>query len=69
MTKDEFAKLQQGNIVRGKTSAESYIVTANYGNRVTAVRTIDLTNPDEWLLIPATSLDSAMLDKGSLNEN
>lgn len=29
-------------------SGETYIVTANYGDRATAVRTQDITNPFEW---------------------
>lgn len=37
-----------GLVVRGRASGEAYIVTANYGDRATAVRTQDITNPDEW---------------------
>jgi len=50
MTEDEFRNLQPGDIVRNTHSLNSYVVTANYGNRVTAVKTIDLTNPSEWTL-------------------
>lgn len=45
------SELAIGDIVIGKASAISYIVTANYGNRVTAVRSADITNPDEWMVI------------------
>jgi hypothetical protein len=51
MTKDEFKNLRYGDIVRSQAGGESYIVTANYGGRVTAVRTADLTNPIEWELV------------------
>ena len=51
MTEDQFRKLKRGDIVRNKGSADSYVVTSHYGDRVTAVRTADLTNPSEWLLI------------------
>lgn len=51
MNKEEFENLQPGDIVRGKLSKDGYIVTSNYGYRVTAIRAIDMTNPDEWLLI------------------
>ena len=51
MTKEDFASLSEGDIVRHKTSAEALIVHANYGGRVTAVRIADLTNPSEWDLI------------------
>jgi len=66
MTGEEFENLQAGDIVRGKFSAESYIVTANFKGRVTAVRTVDLTNPEEWELIQkATQPDSLDLPKPS----
>jgi hypothetical protein len=51
MSREEFARLCLGDIVRGKVSGEAYVVTGNYGERVTAVRTADLTNPDEWEVI------------------
>ncbi len=50
MTKGELYSLRTGDVVIGKLSGLAYVVTANYGNRVTAVRTVDITNPDEWLL-------------------
>lgn len=50
MMPDKFWKLQPGDIVRHAESGESYMVTSNYGERVTAVRTVDLTNPHEWQL-------------------
>lgn len=53
MTAEEMRKLSRGAIVRHKHGAESYVVTANYGDRVTLVRTADMTNPAEWDLIPA----------------
>ncbi len=51
MTELDMKKLQPGDVIRGKNSADGYIVTANYGNRVTAVRTTDMTNPSEWDLV------------------
>lgn len=48
MTQDEFRALQPGAVVRSKANGLGYIVTANFGGRVTAVRTADLTNPCEW---------------------
>ena len=55
MTAEEMADLGTGDIVRHKSSAEAVVVMANYGDRVTAVRTFDLTNPDEWLLVMKAS--------------
>ena len=51
MTSEEFASLNVGDIVSGKASQQSYVVTANYGGRVTAVISTDLTNPSEWDLV------------------
>lgn len=48
MTKDDLRDLQAGDIVRGRGASEGYVVTANYGDRVTAVRTVDITNAREW---------------------
>lgn len=43
MTKDEVKKLAVGDILQNKTHAEMvYIVSANFGDRITAVRTIEL---------------------------
>lgn len=48
MTNQEMQALQPGELVRHKSGGESYTVTANYGLRVTAARTVDITNADEW---------------------
>lgn len=51
MTNEEFAALGNGDIVRGKFSGIPYVVTGNYGHHVTAVYTMDMTNPDEFDLV------------------
>ncbi|MBN3949384.1 MAG: hypothetical protein HWQ38_24140 [Nostoc sp. NMS7] len=51
MTPEQFKNLKTGDIVRGVLSSHTYIVTDNYGDHVTAVRTVDLTNPSEWELV------------------
>jgi hypothetical protein len=51
MTEGEFKNLREGDIVQSKASGKAYIVTENFHNRVTAIRTVDITNPDEWDLI------------------
>lgn len=48
MTAEQLRALQPGDIIRHKHAAEAMVVTANYGSRVTAVRTVDVTNPIEW---------------------
>ncbi len=43
--------LKVGDTVIGKSFARPYIVTAHYGDRVTAVMSIDITNPNEWTVM------------------
>lgn len=51
MTEDDFEALNEGDVVRSKSMGMTYIVAANYGNRVMAVRVVDMVNPREWELI------------------
>lgn len=45
------AELQPGDIIRHKCGSDAYVVTANYGGRVTAVRSQDVTCAGEWLVM------------------
>lgn len=51
MNKIEFERLKIGDIVQHVCDDKSYVVTGNYGGRVTAVGSVDMTNPDEWRLL------------------
>lgn len=52
MTETELRQLRPGDAVRHvDLGLGVYLVTGNYGHRVTAVRTVDLTNPSEWVLV------------------
>ena len=51
MTPEQMQKLERGDIVRHKAADRGYVVMSNYGNRVTAVDTVDITNPEEWELV------------------
>ena len=42
--------LAPGDMVTPGNDSRVYIVTGNYGKHVTAVRTVDITNPLEWAL-------------------
>ena len=57
MDKQTFKELERGDIVKRKGGSTSYVVNANYGNRVTAVNTVDMTNPDEWELVLKASYE------------
>lgn len=43
--------LKAGDIVRNKSGSEAYVVTGTYGGRVTAVRSIDINNASEWMIL------------------
>lgn len=45
--------LQVGDIIRGRASGQIYVVSNTYGDRATAVRSQDVTNPSEWEVIEA----------------
>lgn len=51
MKKETFKELQTGDVVRHKSSNTNYVIMEDFGDRKTAVRTVDLTNPDEWELV------------------
>ncbi len=40
--------LKPGQLIRSKSSEISFIVTDVFGDRATAVRVADITNPCEW---------------------
>lgn len=48
MTKDEFNGLKTGDIIKNQGNDLPVVVMVNYGDRVTAVQTFDVTNPQEW---------------------
>ena len=74
MTRDEPKALKPGDSVQRLGDLHhTYVVTANYGDRVTAVRSVHLTNPIEWVRIkhayaPARYVgkDSAQFQEGQL---
>ena len=51
MATDEFAHLDQGDVVRHRGESGLFVVMTNYGGRVTAVCTVDMTAPEEWILV------------------
>jgi hypothetical protein len=60
MTPEELKALNVGDIIRHRGSymgmgAAAMVVTGNYGDHVTAVRTVNVSNPDEWDLLAKTN--------------
>jgi hypothetical protein len=43
--------LKRGDIIRHKGESDSYVVTGSFGSRVTAAKTVDVTNDIEWVLV------------------
>lgn len=43
-----FKNLVRGDIVRSKLDHRTFVVTDNYGDRVIAVTSVDMTHPSEW---------------------
>ena len=50
MTPEEFANLHIGDIVTRYDNDFAYVVTGNYDNHITVVRTVDITNRTEWII-------------------
>lgn len=49
MTKNEFEHLKPGQMVQNKKDNKwAFIVQQNFGTRVTATRTIEINNPEDW---------------------
>lgn len=55
-TATELKALNNGDIVRGKHSGQAYTVISNDGRTVVAVRSITVTNPEEWDIVRAAKL-------------
>lgn len=53
MTKDQLSRLQPGDLVRHKHSADAMIVHANYGSHCIAIRCSHVSNPIEWDIVDA----------------
>ncbi len=51
MKKEQFDNLKRGDIIRHKGDPESYVIEATHNRGYVAVRTIDVTNPSEWVKV------------------
>lgn len=59
MTDEQLKALGPGDIIKHKSGApDGIMVTRNYGDRVTAVKTFDITNPYEWILVAVSKYES-----------
>lgn len=46
---ESLSQLPRGTIVKHVHGERTFVVIANYGDRVTAVANVDITHPPEWL--------------------
>jgi hypothetical protein len=53
-----FKNLKPGDVVRSGLNGVRYIVHANYGDRVTVVKTVDITESSEWELAYSPQLEN-----------
>jgi len=51
MTEADLRELEPGALISHQSGGPVYMVTGCYGGRVTAVRTVDVTNAAEWLVL------------------
>src|SRR5574343_852292 len=51
MQEKDFSALAPGDSIQHLLTKAIFIVTGNYGDRVTACATADATNPSEWKLV------------------
>lgn len=52
MTEHEKEELTVGDLVRHVSGdGKAFVVTGNYRTHVTAVRTVDITNASEWVIV------------------
>ncbi len=51
MTLAELLALRPGDCIQSKLNHQNYIVTGTYGDRVTAVQTVDVRLPVEWRVV------------------
>ena len=63
MDPKEFKELMDGDTVQFRQTSDEFMVTGNYGARVIVVRTVDITNPIEWI---TADQDLAMINLASL---
>lgn len=70
MTQDEFDKLEIGDIVRGRMSGDVFMIARvdNTDKNRIAMRTVTLTQPDEWDLVNKLNAETGDNDRAPTGE-
>ena len=60
MTKNEFERLQPGQLIQHKKDNKwAFIVHQNFGERLTAVRTIEVHVPENWDVVTKVQIEDS----------
>jgi len=51
MTPEQIKDVMTGDVLRNVGTGHAYVVIANVDGQLVAVRTVTVTNPDEWDII------------------
>lgn len=51
MTDEEFKALREGDVVQHVSSGEGYIITGDLFDCKIATRTLEISNPPEWVKV------------------
>ena len=57
MKDSTFKELNRGDLIRHKNHSTTFIVSANYGKYITAITSVDMSNPSEWDLVLKANYD------------
>lgn len=58
MTKNEFERLKPGQIIQSKKDNQwAFVVHQNFGDRLTAVRTIEVRDPENWEAVTQVKME------------
>ena len=61
MSKDDLSQLRSGDMVCNDGSGNSFIVISNVDGKITAIRTLVVSNPTEWTRVGVC--DSMLLER------
>jgi hypothetical protein len=67
VNKEQFKNLKQGDIVRNTCSGNEYVVTSKYDEYVTAVKSVNMTHPEDWTLVRPMNMQTVIGGEHVLN--
>ena len=67
MNPSQMRRLQPGDMIRNTNTGSTYVVVCNHGTRITARRTVEITDTSEWEM--RFSNKNGDVEDRSLNES